>query len=144
MRSYPLDSPEAAGRLLALTIVSDGNLAPSEVAAMHQSRILEHVALDEHQFQQLLQDLCQDMLATSACHGVVNIEPELIDRLLMEIEHPDLRRKLLGAMWKIADADGWLADAEAVLLSRAGLLWGAEADFAPLRTARVINCVVLI
>jgi uncharacterized tellurite resistance protein B-like protein len=138
MRSYPVDSPEAAGRLLALTIVSDGNLAPSEVAAMHQSRILEHVALDEHQFQQLLQDLCHDMLATSACNGVVNIKPELIDRLLGEIARPDLRRKMFEAMWKIADADGWLADAEAVLLSRASTLWSAETDFVPAHSARVI------
>ncbi|QYF93206.1 TerB family tellurite resistance protein [Massilia sp. PAMC28688] len=130
MRSYTVDSPEAAGRLLALTMVSDGNLAPSEVAALQHSRILHHVALDDQQFQHLLQELCQDMLATTSRHGVINLEPELIDRLLLEIGDPILRSRLLRAMWDIADADGWLADAEAILLSRASVVWGMDTHFA--------------
>lgn len=130
MRSYAIDSPEAAGRLLALTIVSDGNFAPSEVAAMQQSRILDHVALDERQFQQLLQDLCHDLLATTSRHGIIQMEPDMIDRLLLEIGDPALRSRLLRAMWQIADADGWLADAEAVLLSRASAVWGMDTHFA--------------
>ena len=128
MRTYTINSPHAAGRLLALTIISDGNVAPSELAAMHRSRILDHVELGEAEFDQVLHDLCSDLLTTTR-HGVVQIDPELIDHMLLEIEHPDLRRKLLQAMWKIADADGWLANAEAVLLNRASLAWGAETNF---------------
>jgi uncharacterized tellurite resistance protein B-like protein len=130
MRSYPVDSPEAAGRLLALAIVSDGNLAPSEVAALQQSRILEHVRLDEQQFQQLLQDLCHDLLATTSRHGFIHMEPDMLDRLLLEIGDPALRSRLLRAMWHIADADGWLAEAEEILLRRASVVWGMDAHFA--------------
>jgi hypothetical protein len=32
-------------------------------------------------------------------------------------------------MWRLADADGWLADAEAVVLNRAAIRWGAEHGF---------------
>ena len=35
----------------------------------------------EGSYAELLQDLCHDMLATASRHGVVNIEPDLIDRL---------------------------------------------------------------
>jgi len=129
MRTYAIDSPQAAGRLLALMMVSDGNLAESELAAMSRSRILKHVALEETAFRELLQDLCQDLI-TSAHHGLVQIDGPLIDELLQEIEDPALRRKLLHAMWQIADADGWLADGEAILLTRASAAWGAEAGFA--------------
>ena len=128
MRSYTPNSPHAAGRILALTMVSDGNLAQSEIAAMVRSRILQHVDLDEHLFQQLLQDLCDDLLI-SATRGVVQLDTGVIDHLLLEIEQPDLRRRLLQAMWTIADADGWLADGEAVLLNRASVVWGAETGF---------------
>ena len=38
-------------------------------------------------------------------------------------------RALLQAMWKIADADDWLADGEAVLLARASAVWSAETNF---------------
>ncbi|WP_229458883.1 TerB family tellurite resistance protein [Massilia glaciei] len=128
MRAYEIDSPHAAGRILALMMVSDGNLAQSELAAMNRSGILNYVDLDDGAFQQLLQDLCQDLL-TSATHGFVQIDNAMVDHLLQEIAHPDMRRQLLKAMWQIADADGWLADGEAVLLTRASAVWGAESGF---------------
>ncbi|MES3020457.1 MAG: TerB family tellurite resistance protein [Pseudomonadota bacterium] len=129
MRTYPIDSPHAAGRILALMMVSDGNVAQSELAAMDRSGILKYVELEDDAFHQLLQDLCQDLLM-SAAHGFIQIDNGIIDQLLQEIAHPDIRRQLLHAMWKIADADGWLADGEAILLSRASALWGAEMSFA--------------
>jgi len=128
MRSYAIDSSHAAGRILALTMVVDGNLAHSELVALDRTRILKYVTLDHGAFQQLLQELCDDLLS-GAVHGVVQFDACLIDGLLTEIEHPDLRRHLLQAMWNIADADGWLADGEAVLLTRAGVMWGAETGF---------------
>ncbi len=128
MRSYAINSPHAAGRILALTMVVDGNLSHSELVALDRTRILKYVTLDHDAFQQLLQELCDDLL-TGAVHGVVQLDPGLIDELLLEIAHPDLRRQLLQAMWNIADADGWLADGEAVLLSRASVVWGAETGF---------------
>lgn len=128
MRPYVIDSPHAAGRLLALTMIVDGNLAQTELSALHRSRILQYVQLSEPQFRTLLQDLCDDLL-TSSAQGLVKLEPALIDSLLQEIADPDLRRNLLQAMWRIADADDWLADGEAVLLGRASVLWAAETNF---------------
>jgi uncharacterized tellurite resistance protein B-like protein len=128
MRSYSVDSPHAAGRILALTMIVDGNLAGSEITALDRSRILDHIDLDQADFKRLLQDLCDDLF-TSTLHGAVQLDNALIDSLLEEIVHPDLRRKLLRAMWRIADADDWLADAEAVLLTRASNAWSAEANF---------------
>ncbi len=132
MRAYQMNSKQAAGRLLALTMVVDGNLAPCELIAMENSRILGHVSLDPLTFHQLLQDLCDDLL-TVTTHGLVQLDPDLIDQLLQEIDAPDLRRQLLRAMWKIADADGWLADGEAILLARASAQWGAETGFSTTR-----------
>jgi len=128
MRSYPKNSPQAAGRILALMMIVDGNLASSELQALDRSKILDHIDLETSAFQRLLQDLCDDML-TSTLHGSVQLSNTVIDSLLEEITEPDLRRKLLHTMWKIADADDWLADGEAVLLARAGTMWAAETNF---------------
>jgi uncharacterized tellurite resistance protein B-like protein len=128
MRTYPINSSHAAGRILALTLISDGNLAPEELETLGRSRILQYVSLDELQFRQVLEDLCNDLLATSR-HGIAQLEPSLIDSLLEEIEDGELRRKLLQVMWKIADADDWLSQGEAVLLSRATIAWHAETNF---------------
>ena len=128
MRTYEANSPQAAGRILALMMVVDGNLASTELEARHRSKILEHIELEPADFQRLLQDLCDDML-TSTVHGAVQLGNGVIDSLLDEIGDADLRRKLLHAMWKIADADDWLADGEAVLLARASAAWSAETNF---------------
>lgn len=128
MRTYPTNSALAAGRLLALTMIVDGNVALSEMKTVYRSRILEHIDLDDDAFDAVLHDLCHDLLAT-ARGGAVQVDVDLIDALLDEIDEPPLRRTLLRAMWKLADADGWLADAEAVLLNRAALHWGAESNF---------------
>jgi len=109
-------------------MIVDGNLAGSELSALNRSRILDHIDLDQNEFQRLLNDLCDDLL-TSTSHGAIRVDNALIDSLLGEIAHPDLRRSLLRAMWSIADADDWLADAEAVLLTRASNAWAAETNF---------------
>jgi uncharacterized tellurite resistance protein B-like protein len=128
MRSYPVNSTLAAARLLALTAICDGNLAPAELQAMAATRLQPHSALDEQQFGEVIQHLCDDLLATAA-GTTVQLDAPLLDALLAEIQQPALRRQLLQAMWHIAEADGWLADGEAVLLSRASIVWGAETNF---------------
>lgn len=127
MRSYVVDSPCAAGRILALTMIVDGNLASSELAALGRSTILSQLDLDDAQFQRVLHDLCNDLL-TSTSHGALQTDNVLIDSLLLEIREPALRRRLLQAMWRIADADGWLAEAEALLLTRASNAWAVETN----------------
>ena len=128
MRSYPKNSPRAAGRLLALTIIVDGNVALSELKAVYRSRILDHIALDDDEFDAVLHELCNDLLAT-AHHGNVHVDTATIDAFLDDVDALELRRNLLGAMWRLADADGWLADAEAIVLNRAAIRWGAESGF---------------
>lgn len=128
MRAYQPDSPCAAARILALTMIVDGKLAVSELAALDSSKILDHIALDLASFQRMLQELCDDLLSSQALDAV-QLDDAAIDQVLGEIAHPDLRRRLLDAMWHIADADDWLADGEAVLLTRASDAWSAERNF---------------
>jgi uncharacterized tellurite resistance protein B-like protein len=128
MHSYPINSAQAAGRILALTIIADGNFAPNELEALHRSGIFQYVELDEPQFRQIVRQLCEDLHA-SATHGIARLDHGLIDSMLDEIVDSDLRRKLLQVMWRIADADGCLSDSEAVLLSRASATWQAENYF---------------
>lgn len=129
MRHYETDSASAAGRIVALCMVVDGNMAPSELRALQRSRLLEHIDIDIDTFHDLVSELCQDMLTTSVKHEHVVLDEQTIDALLGEIHAPELRRELLRAMWTIADADGVLADAEAKLLSRACRVWAAESHF---------------
>lgn len=129
MRHYETDSASAAGRIVALCMVVDGNMAPSELQALQRSRLLEYIDIDIDTFHDLVNELCQDLLSTAVKHEHVVLDEATIDVLLDEIRDPALRRELLRAMWHIADADGVLADAEAKLLSRACRVWSAESRF---------------
>lgn len=129
MRHYETDSASAAGRIVALCMVVDGNMAPSELQALQRSRLLEYIDIDIDTFHDLVTELCQDLLSTAVKHEHVVLDEATIDVLLDEIRDPALRRELLRAMWHIADADGVLADAEAKLLSRACHVWAAESRF---------------
>ncbi|MBY0558078.1 MAG: TerB family tellurite resistance protein, partial [Burkholderiaceae bacterium] len=89
MRHYETDSASAAGRIVALCMVVDGNMAPSELRALQRSRLLEHIDIDIDTFHDLVSELCQDMLTTSVKHEHVVLDEETIDALLGEIHAPE-------------------------------------------------------
>lgn len=123
MRRYATDSASAAGRIVALCMVVDGNLSPSELRALQHSRLLEFIAIGIDDFHALVDELCQDLLADATRGDHVELTPAAIDALLDEIHDPLLRQQLLRALWHIARADGVLAAAEVTLLSRARAMW---------------------
>ncbi len=131
MRSYPTNSPKAMSRLLALTMIADGRLAPQELKALHRSGLLGVLRVSEDTFDETAGELCQDLLATSRNRepGMVDIEPETIDRLLDEVQDAALRAIVLKGMLEIARADSVIDHRERRLLRRAVNAW-AEPEFA--------------
>lgn len=130
MRSYPIDSKEAVCRLLALSMIVDGHMAPSELKAMEHSAILERVGADAEAFDTVLQALCEDMLASASREAGAEIELDrnTLDRLFEEIADPLLRMCTLKAMLDIVHADQHLDSREHLLLQRALKRWSAPAD----------------
>jgi uncharacterized tellurite resistance protein B-like protein len=129
MRTYPTDSAEAVSRLLALTMIADGHLAPSELKAMRASgSIPAHAALDEDGFDDVVRDLCEDLLASAArrCSAEVEIDSRLLDALLGEVRDPALRLSVMKTMLDIVHADSVLDARETLLIQRAFKAWSVE------------------
>lgn len=126
MRTYPTDSPRAAARILALAMIVDGDLAPAELRELARTGVLQEIDVDFDTFQDLLGELCEDMLIDAAGRRDVELDPEAIDLMLAQVRDPALRRRVLAAMSRIADADGVLADAEATLLAHAAAAWSGD------------------
>jgi uncharacterized tellurite resistance protein B-like protein len=126
MRLYATDSPHAVSRLLALAMIVDGHLAPAELKAMRHSGILHSVGIDEDGFDGVVQDLCEDLLATAHQRGAgeVEIDARLLDGLLREVEDPSLRMGTMKAMLDIVHADTVLDGRETLLIQRAFKAWG--------------------
>lgn len=128
MRTYVSNSPEASARLLALAMVVDGHLAPSELRVLEDAPALRELGIDWTLFTVVLDELCEDMLDGTVRDGAIEIGPDLQDELLAGITDPALQRKLLAAMLDIVVADARIAHAERLLVNRAGERWVPEVE----------------
>jgi uncharacterized tellurite resistance protein B-like protein len=135
MHTYTPNSPEAVSRILALTMIVDGHLSPSELHTMHHSEYLEQVKIDDDTFDRTLRELCEDLLDAAANRhaGMVEIDPRLMDALLLEIRDPLLQIRVWRTLVDIVHADGHLDGRETTLVRRAARSWfgqdGAEDAF---------------
>lgn len=125
MRTYPTNSAKAVSRLLALTMIVDGHLAPSELKAMRGSAIPAHARLDEDDFDDVVRELCEDLLTSAArrCSAEVEIDSRLLDGLLGEVEDQALRLSVMKTMLDIVHADSVLDTRETILIERAFKAW---------------------
>jgi uncharacterized tellurite resistance protein B-like protein len=125
MRTYPVNSPEAMARIVALSMLVDGGLDQSELDVVSRYGIVERLGLSDDEFEKIVHHLCEDMLqcADGAHFGQIEIANPAIDRILAEIKDLQLRKQLLRIMVAIVDADDMLSDGEAVLIERALQCW---------------------
>ncbi|MBN8488141.1 MAG: TerB family tellurite resistance protein [Burkholderiales bacterium] len=128
MRSYPIDSPQAAARILALTATADGLVDPAELDW-----------LDRHGVHQALGLSRSSLLALLAAHirelrevghwvdpDICPFDERTLADLMAEIQDPTLRRRLLGLCVALAQADEFVAEAESAVLVAAVEHWGLQ------------------
>lgn len=132
MRICATDSPDAVCRLLALSMIVDGHLAPSEIKALQHSAILERLGVDADRFDDAVMSLCEDLLERARRKDSADIEIDnaLLDRLLDDVADPLLRMHVLKAMLDIVHADRLIDSREGLLLRRAQRRWSMTADAA--------------
>jgi uncharacterized tellurite resistance protein B-like protein len=142
MRAYPRDSPQAAARIVALTMLCDGHLSKSEVDAFERHGATQHLGLRPGQWHVVVNELCEDLLAvTDLCwHAGCRIDAPTLAALLDEVQERALRLAILSICVAVADADGHCADDEALVLKTAVDHWGLphellQAPTPPMRAA---------
>ena len=130
MHTYSANSPEAVSRILALTMIVDGHVSPSEIRTMHCSEYLKQVMIEDETFDRTLRELCEDLLDAAANRraGMVEIDPRLMDALLLDIRDPLLQIRVWRTMVDIVHADGHLDGRETTLVRRAARTWFGQDD----------------
>lgn len=126
MRSYPRNSPQAAARLVALALIADGHVCPSEVEALRRSGFEAELGLGPEELGAVLQALCEDLLqaALPAASLAAGFEEAVLDALIREVDDPALQHRVLAAALVAAAADGHLADGEQFVLDALRRRWG--------------------
>jgi tellurite resistance protein len=128
MRTYPRNSPQAAARIVALALTSDGHVCSSEERALERLGIAGELGLAPAQFAQIVQTLCEDR---SVAHmspdlAVGHLDTAPLSTLIDEIDDPALRRKVMRLCMAVAIADDHLADGEIALLAAVFNAWGPK------------------
>jgi uncharacterized tellurite resistance protein B-like protein len=128
MRHYPSDSPEALGRIVALALMADGAIDPSELRLLDAEQTISRLGLDAERFDRVFYEFCTDMLGTAhrVASGQLELDVDTIDLLLDEVRQPELRVATLRAMLDIVHADDQLAGSEVVLIARAMDRWSLD------------------
>ena len=135
MRNYPRNSPQAAGRLVALGLMADGHVCSRELQALERLAASARLGLPPDGLGQLLHTLCEDLLASAESNtsGLSALgEPELAALLREALRDWVRQDSLLDAATR---ADGHLAEAENALLGAAIHHWGPAALGLPVRKA---------
>ncbi|MEK8051385.1 TerB family tellurite resistance protein [Ideonella sp. DXS22W] len=126
MRSLPRNSPEAAGRLLALVVMADGHVCRSELEGLQAQQAERRLGLAPGALAQLLHQLCDDLLAAapSAAGLAQALDDDTVLALLDEVDDPALQRQVFELAMAATRADGHAAEGELSLLGSMIVRWG--------------------
>ncbi len=126
MRTYAPNSPQAAFRIVALALVSDGHLSRAEWQVLERLDASAQLGLPPQEWQEVVHNLCEDLLSAARLNwsDVCRIDPTTLAGILDEIREPELRAKVLALCAAVAQADAHLAAGEIRLLNAAAEQWG--------------------
>jgi uncharacterized tellurite resistance protein B-like protein len=126
MRIYPRNSPHAAARIIALTVVADGDIGQAEVELLDRLDVHSQLGLTRHELHQVLDAFCEDLLSSMqlAWADACPVDERTLAQLMSDIEEPALRRRLLRLCVELAEVDAHVAEGESIVLGAAVEHWG--------------------
>lgn len=125
MRKYATNSPQAAARIVALTIVADGEVDKAEFALLDELTVHEQLGLERDALHAVIDTFCEDLLSSKQLNWADNcpVDDYTLSELMGEIDDPALRRKVLGLCVRLAEVDGHVAAGESIVLVAAVEHW---------------------
>jgi uncharacterized tellurite resistance protein B-like protein len=126
MRSYPANSPQAAARIIALTVVADGDIGEAEIEWIDRLAVHKQLGLARHELHALLDIFCEDLLSSDQLKwaDACPVDERTLADLMGEIQDPTLRLKLLRLCVELAEVDAQVDEGESIVLVAAVEHWG--------------------
>lgn len=118
MRHYQCNSPEAAGRILAACLLSDGHLSLTELEALDRFGMKKRLLLNRHRLLSIVQTLCEDLTRSGYLNwiDVCRVDPTTLAWLAADVQDRRLRRDILELCHEAVMADRGHCDREAEFL----------------------------
>lgn len=128
LRTYHTDSPQAAARVVALALMSDGHVGRPELERLAALDAPARLGLTEAEWHGVLHGLCEDLLACTRLTwaGTAEVDPGVLQQLLADVSEPTLRETVLDLCVAAAEADDCVSDGEEAVLVAAVEHWGLQ------------------
>lgn len=125
MRSYPRNSPEAAARVVALVLISDGHVSRSEFEALNKFDGVRDLGLEPRHMPGIVQTLCEDLLMAGFDGRSIlsHLDDRALHAMIAEVDDAQLQARVLRVAASVADADQHLADGERAMLDMIRRVW---------------------
>lgn len=126
MREYPVNSPLAAARIVALTTVADAGWPSGDVDFMRGLHLVEQLGLDGPAWHEVLAGVCQDLMFSARVtrDDVFRLDGSELEHLLAEVQDPALQQKVLELCLSLVDRHRPIGDSESMMLATAVDQWG--------------------
>ncbi len=126
MRSYPANSPQAAARIVALTVLADGDIGEAEIECLDRLAVHDQLGLKRQELHSLLDTFCEDLLSSDQLQwaDACPVDDRTLAQLMDEIQDPGLRQTVLRLCVELAEVDKQVAEGESIVLVAAVEHWG--------------------
>ncbi len=113
LTQYAENSAEALLRVIALFMVSDGELADSELEVLERLGVLETLGASRERLADVFDAYCDDLIVHAGTAAYVGLaDTEWVDAVIAPVTDHERRRYLAATLLHLAQADGELDDAE--------------------------------
>ena len=125
MRHYQCDSPEAAARIVAACLLSDGHAGADVIEALDRHGIEQRLSLRPRQFLAIVQTLCEDL--TSAAYlnwgDACRVDPVIVSQLAADVQDSQIRRDVIWLCKEAIHADRHISEGEARFIHLLRAAW---------------------
>lgn len=130
MRNYSVDSPQAAARIVALTLVADGDIGDAEIEWLDRLAVHDQLGLTRLELHAVLDAFCEDLLSSGQLKwaDACPVDERTLGDLMADIEDPALRLEVLRLCVELAEVDSHVDEGESIVLVAAVEHWGLHAD----------------
>lgn len=129
MKTYPIDSPQAVARLIAMVMITDARLDDREIDALERLHMLRLMGLSRDEFSAVVRAYCDEVVAAGSRDGKVDLmDRARIDAVVDAVQDPKKRLDAASMALVVMKADGTFHDAELALLRYTLARWGMSLD----------------
>jgi uncharacterized tellurite resistance protein B-like protein len=125
---YPRNSPHAAGRVVALALIANGDVKPSEWAALESNQVHEQLGLTKQEWHDVVGDLYVDVVNAVKTPAGGLVDEQVIAHVLAHVDDPTLQRLVIRLCMAVIHADRQVDEGESAVLRTAIDSWDLLPD----------------